>query len=48
MNNKYISLRNIIGSLGKEMNEAGVENVTLTNSGFTGSNNGLRIKSWAR
>lgn len=34
--------------MGREYNEAGVENVTLINSVFTGSDNGLRIKSWAR
>ncbi|KAM7461419.1 hypothetical protein LguiA_029540 [Lonicera macranthoides] len=37
-----------IGSLAREYNEAGVENVTLINSDFIGSDNGLRIKSWAR
>ncbi|KAK7304125.1 hypothetical protein RJT34_15190 [Clitoria ternatea] len=37
-----------IGSLGKEMEEKGVENVTLTNAIFSGSDNGVRIKSWAR
>ncbi|KAM7469247.1 hypothetical protein LguiA_007430 [Lonicera macranthoides] len=37
-----------IGSLAREYNEAGVENVTLINLVFTGSDNGLRIKSWAR
>ncbi|KAM7461433.1 hypothetical protein LguiA_029554 [Lonicera macranthoides] len=37
-----------IGSLAREYNEAGVENVTLINSNFIGSDNGLRIKSWAR
>ncbi|XP_031266117.1 polygalacturonase-like [Pistacia vera] len=37
-----------IGSLGRELNEDGVENVTLTNAVFTGSDNGVRIKSWAR
>ncbi|KAK1390885.1 polygalacturonase-like [Heracleum sosnowskyi] len=37
-----------IGSLGKVANEAGVQNITLINSAFTGSDNGLRIKSWAR
>ncbi|KAK2978324.1 hypothetical protein RJ640_000154, partial [Escallonia rubra] len=37
-----------IGSLGKLLNEAGVQNVTLTNSVFSGSDNGLRIKTWAR
>ncbi|KAL7145683.1 hypothetical protein ABFS83_07G103400 [Erythranthe nasuta] len=37
-----------IGSLGRDFNENGVENVTLVNSIFTGSDNGLRIKTWAR
>ncbi|PKI78131.1 hypothetical protein CRG98_001459 [Punica granatum] len=37
-----------IGSLGREQNEDGVQNVTLTNSIFSGSDNGVRIKSWAR
>ncbi|KAL4631854.1 hypothetical protein ACB092_04G007600 [Castanea dentata] len=37
-----------IGSLARELNEAGVQNVTLTNAVFTGSDKGLRIKSWAR
>ncbi|CAA2933682.1 polygalacturonase-like [Olea europaea subsp. europaea] len=37
-----------IGSLGRNFNEAGVENVTLRNSVFNGSDNGLRIKTWAR
>nr|KYP48787.1 Polygalacturonase [Cajanus cajan] len=37
-----------IGSLGKEMEEQGVENVTLTNAIFSGSDNGVRIKTWAR
>uniref|UniRef100_A0A6N2K7P4 Pectate lyase superfamily protein domain-containing protein n=1 Tax=Salix viminalis TaxID=40686 RepID=A0A6N2K7P4_SALVM len=37
-----------IGSLGKDVNEGGVENITLTNSIFSGSDNGVRIKSWAR
>ncbi|XP_038888873.1 polygalacturonase-like [Benincasa hispida] len=35
-----------IGSLGKEFNEDGVENVTLTNAIFIGSDNGVRIKTW--
>lgn len=30
------------------MDEKGVENVTLTNAIFSGSDNGVRIKSWAR
>ncbi|XP_015084093.1 polygalacturonase-like [Solanum pennellii] len=37
-----------IGSLARNYNEDGVQNVTLINSVFTGSDNGLRIKSWAR
>ncbi|KAL2485334.1 Pectin lyase-like superfamily protein [Abeliophyllum distichum] len=37
-----------IGSLGRDFNEAGVENVTLTASIFSGSNNGLWVKTWAR
>lgn len=37
-----------IGSLGRSFNEDGVENVTVINSVFSGSNNGLRIKTWAR
>ncbi|XP_073128244.1 polygalacturonase-like [Henckelia pumila] len=37
-----------IGSLGREFEEAGVQNITVTNSEFNGSDNGLRIKTWAR
>ncbi|KAK4403274.1 Polygalacturonase [Sesamum angolense] len=37
-----------IGSLGKDFKEDGVENVTLINSVFSGSDNGLRIKTWGR
>ncbi|KAF5189560.1 polygalacturonase-like [Thalictrum thalictroides] len=37
-----------IGSLGKDKVERGVQNVTVKNVVFTGSDNGLRIKSWAR
>ncbi|KAL2507177.1 Pectin lyase-like superfamily protein [Forsythia ovata] len=37
-----------IGSLGRDFNEAGVENVSLTHSVFSGSNNGLWVKTWAR
>ncbi|KAL9342845.1 hypothetical protein Peur_063276 [Populus x canadensis] len=37
-----------IGSLGKESQEAGVQNVTVKTSTFTGTENGLRIKSWGR
>ncbi|KAG8369379.1 hypothetical protein BUALT_Bualt14G0005100 [Buddleja alternifolia] len=37
-----------VGSLGNSMNEAGVQNVTVTNSVFTRTDNGVRLKSWAR
>ncbi|KAL6344169.1 hypothetical protein AAG906_031883 [Vitis piasezkii] len=37
-----------VGSLGKELKEAGVQNVTVKTVTFTGSQNGVRIKSWAR
>ena len=37
-----------IGSLGKEYEEEGVRNVTVTWVAFRGTTNGLRIKSWAR
>ncbi|XP_021806593.1 polygalacturonase [Prunus avium] len=37
-----------IGSLGKEQEEAGVQNVTVKTVTFTGTQNGLRIKSWGR
>ncbi|EOA39331.1 hypothetical protein CARUB_v10012375mg [Capsella rubella] len=37
-----------IGSLAKDLKEDGVENVTLSSSVFTGTQNGVRIKSWAR
>ncbi|KAK9200521.1 hypothetical protein WN944_015719 [Citrus x changshan-huyou] len=37
-----------IGSLGKELHEAGVQNVTVKIVTFTGTENGLRIKSWGR
>ncbi|KAK4784687.1 hypothetical protein SAY86_019055 [Trapa natans] len=37
-----------IGSLGWTMTEVGVQNLTLTNSVFIGSDNGVRIKTWAR
>ncbi|KAF3789926.1 Polygalacturonase [Nymphaea thermarum] len=36
------------GSLGKSANEAGVQNVTVKNVAFSGTTNGLRIKSWER
>ncbi|XP_022744167.1 polygalacturonase-like [Durio zibethinus] len=37
-----------IGSLGKDQNEAGVLNVTVKTATFLGTQNGVRIKSWAR
>ncbi|KAL1359409.1 hypothetical protein HN51_004720 [Arachis hypogaea] len=37
-----------IGSLGKELKEAGVQNVTVKTVTFTGTQNGVRIKSWGR
>ncbi|KAF3780528.1 Polygalacturonase [Nymphaea thermarum] len=37
-----------IGSLGKQAVEPGVQNVTVKNVIMTGTQNGLRIKSWAR
>ncbi|PRQ48967.1 putative polygalacturonase [Rosa chinensis] len=37
-----------IGSLAKDLEEEGIQNVTLKNAIFKGTTNGLRIKSWAR
>ncbi|CAB4309099.1 unnamed protein product [Prunus armeniaca] len=37
-----------IGSLGKGQQEAGVQNVTVKTVTFSGTQNGLRIKSWGR
>ncbi|GMN36131.1 hypothetical protein TIFTF001_005777 [Ficus carica] len=37
-----------IGSLGNSVNEEGVQNVTVTSSTLTKTQNGVRIKSWAR
>ncbi|KAJ0960494.1 hypothetical protein J5N97_001653 [Dioscorea zingiberensis] len=37
-----------IGSLGKDKEEKGVQNVIVKNTVFTGSQNGLRIKTWGR
>ncbi len=37
-----------IGSLGKDQQEAGVQNVTVKTVTFTGTQNGVRIKSWGR
>ncbi|KAF2588911.1 hypothetical protein F2Q70_00038019 [Brassica cretica] len=43
-----VVLANLSQRLAKELNEDGVENVTLSSSVFTGTQNGVRIKSWAR
>ncbi|KAK6930418.1 Glycoside hydrolase, family 28 [Dillenia turbinata] len=37
-----------IGSLGKDLQEPGVQNVTVKTVTFTGTQNGVRIKSWGR
>ncbi|OMP08874.1 Glycoside hydrolase, family 28 [Corchorus olitorius] len=37
-----------IGSLAKDLKEEGVQNVTVIKTTFIGTQNGLRIKSWAR
>nr|BAC87792.1 putative polygalacturonase [Daucus carota] len=37
-----------IGSLGWELQEPGVQNVTVKSVTFTGTENGVRIKTWAR
>ncbi|XP_071698489.1 polygalacturonase-like [Rutidosis leptorrhynchoides] len=37
-----------IGSLGWELEEAGVQNVTVKTATFVGTQNGVRIKTWAR
>ncbi|KAL5990753.1 hypothetical protein ACLOJK_011657 [Asimina triloba] len=37
-----------IGSLAKDLDEAGVQNVTVKSVVFSGTQNGLRIKSWGR
>ncbi|XP_050238022.1 polygalacturonase-like [Mercurialis annua] len=37
-----------IGSLGRGLHEEGVQNVTVKTATFTGTENGVRIKSWAR
>ncbi|KAJ6908798.1 polygalacturonase-like [Populus alba x Populus x berolinensis] len=37
-----------IGSLGKDSQEAGVQNVTVKSTTFTGTENGVRIKTWGR
>ncbi|XP_057471122.1 polygalacturonase-like [Actinidia eriantha] len=37
-----------IGSLGKELQEDGVQNVTVSKVTFTNTDNGVRIKTWAK
>ncbi|ERN07042.1 polygalacturonase [Amborella trichopoda] len=37
-----------IGSLGKDLEEPGVENVTVKDVVLSGTQNGVRIKTWAR
>ncbi|KAL6578197.1 hypothetical protein OROMI_010525 [Orobanche minor] len=37
-----------IGSLGRELQEAGVQNVTVKTTTFSGTQNGVRVKTWAR
>ncbi|KAL4388546.1 hypothetical protein GQ457_09G026950 [Hibiscus cannabinus] len=37
-----------IGSLAKDLKEEGVQNVTVKKATFSNTQNGLRIKSWAR
>ncbi|KAK1315398.1 hypothetical protein QJS10_CPA06g01498 [Acorus calamus] len=37
-----------IGSLGKSLREPGVQNVTVRSVTFSGTQNGVRIKTWAR
>ncbi|KAF9612979.1 hypothetical protein IFM89_004782 [Coptis chinensis] len=37
-----------IGSLGKRFNEQGVQNVTVKTATFTGTQSGVRIKTWAK
>ncbi|KAK1390881.1 Polygalacturonase [Heracleum sosnowskyi] len=37
-----------IGSLGRDLNEAGVQNVTVKTVTFSGTTNGVRIKTWGR
>ncbi|CAI9762933.1 unnamed protein product [Fraxinus pennsylvanica] len=37
-----------IGSLGWELQEPGVQNITVKSATFTGTQNGVRVKTWAR
>jgi len=41
-------LSNSIGSLGRAEEEQGVDNVTVSNVDFMGTNNGVRIKTWGK
>lgn len=41
-------LHGSIGSLGKDYEEAGVQNVTVKNVTFDNTQNGARIKAWSR
>ncbi|KAK9103106.1 hypothetical protein Sjap_020360 [Stephania japonica] len=43
-----MSVNVVIGSLGKNQNEQGVQNVTVKTAAFTGTQNGVRIKTWAK
>ncbi|XP_043702475.1 polygalacturonase-like [Telopea speciosissima] len=54
---RYLLIQNVtcgpghgisIGSLGKASKEKGVQNVVVKNVVFSGTQNGLRIKTWAR
>jgi polygalacturonase len=46
--NDFLDIDCSIGSLGWELNEPGVQNVTVKTVTFTGTQNGVRIKSWGR
>ncbi|CAN1288973.1 unnamed protein product, partial [Linum perenne] len=47
-NNLWIENISCGPGLGKEFHEAGVQNVTVKTVTFTGTENGVRIKSWGR
>ncbi|PRQ48994.1 putative polygalacturonase [Rosa chinensis] len=44
----HVQFSKFIGSLAKDLEEEGVQNVTVKNAIFKGTQNGVRIKSWAR
>ncbi|CAN1156160.1 unnamed protein product, partial [Linum perenne] len=46
--NLWIEIISCGPGLGKQFNESGVENVTVKSIIFTGTENGVRIKSWGR